>query len=355
MSSRTLIDYCQDGNLAGVKRVLKARSESQQQKIKKIVHADNDMPLRTASNHGHVEVVKELLKAGADVHADNDSSLQWSSTNGHVEVVKELLKAGADVHAGNDSSLRDSSKNGHTEVVRELLRAGADVHVKGDYPLRIATRNGYLKIVNELLRAGAKIPENIDSVYDSLSETKENKEMKQMCHNEEDILLQPLDTGKGIVAILTLTHDEKEHVIAECYLPNQLFHSFESQEKLNEWKYKNPEQKTGKEATDKRIYKLPSGAWIDQAGYDNFKKFNTLVLVKVGTKLIGSRFGVSRIHGSEDTIYTLKPVPRSVFINKQKFKIEDYANFTVPSEQDKNPLFGKMVEEDVEEKEDEDD
>ena len=351
----------QNGHWEVVKYLLKAGAN---------VHVKDDLPLCVASENGHLEVVKELLKAGANVHAQDDLSLQWASQNGHLEIVKKLLRAGANVHAQDDYALQWASQNGHWEVVKELLKAGADVHAQDDYALRFASQNGHLRIVKYLLKAGANVHVqnnlplqlairnnhmlvaielqragmiDINSVYESLSETKENQEMKAICHNEEDILLQPLDTGKGIVAILTLTHDEKQHVVAECYLPNQLFHTFESQEKLTERKYIN-EQKTGKTATDKRVYKLPSGAWIDQEGYDNCKKFNTLVLVKVGVKLIGSSFGVSQIHGSEDTIYTLKPIPRSVFVNKQKFKIEDYANFTEPSEQDKNPLFGKMIE-----------
>ena len=98
-------------------------------KIKEFVHANNDLALRWASKHGHANVVKILLDAGADVHADNDYALRWASNNGHAEIVKILLDAGADVHAVNDLALKWASKRGHANVVKILLDAGADKSV----------------------------------------------------------------------------------------------------------------------------------------------------------------------------------------------------------------------------------
>jgi len=46
-------------------------------------------PLHEASNHGRLNVARELLRAGADSNAqglDNNSPLHDAAVNGHVEV-----------------------------------------------------------------------------------------------------------------------------------------------------------------------------------------------------------------------------------------------------------------------------
>ena len=62
--------------------------------------------LKEASKTGSVEVVKAMLKCGANVRVDNDYALRWASYNGHYETVKVLLENGADVHVDNDESLK---------------------------------------------------------------------------------------------------------------------------------------------------------------------------------------------------------------------------------------------------------
>jgi ankyrin repeat protein len=106
--------------------------------------------LRWASLNGHLDVVKEMLKAGADVHSSDDAALYNASCNGHLEIVKELLKAGADVHADDDKVLGAVSRNGHLDVVKELLKAGVNVHGRGDYALTIAKKYGHQDVVDFL-------------------------------------------------------------------------------------------------------------------------------------------------------------------------------------------------------------
>lgn len=61
--------------------------------------------LMMASNHGHLEIVRALLAAGADVNAKAndtfDTALMLASARGYAEIVKALLAAGADVSAKN--------------------------------------------------------------------------------------------------------------------------------------------------------------------------------------------------------------------------------------------------------------
>jgi len=58
------------------------------------------------------------------------------------------------------TALTCATQGGHLEVVRELCRKGADVNVArkndGMTPLMVASRYGYLEIVRELHEKGAK-------------------------------------------------------------------------------------------------------------------------------------------------------------------------------------------------------
>jgi Ankyrin repeats (3 copies) len=77
-----------------------------------------------ASNNGHLEIVKELLKdKRVDPSDDNNYAIRWASENGHLEVVKELLKdKRVDPSANNNEAIRWASQYGHLEVVKELLK-----------------------------------------------------------------------------------------------------------------------------------------------------------------------------------------------------------------------------------------
>ena len=104
--------------------------------------------LKKASKTGCVEVVKALLKCGADVHAENDYALRLASYHGHYEIVKILLENGANVHAENDYALRWASDNGHLEIVKVLLENGVNVHV--DNSMKYAYKNGNTKMIKVL-------------------------------------------------------------------------------------------------------------------------------------------------------------------------------------------------------------
>lgn len=56
-------------------------------------------------------------------------------------------------------------------------------------------------------------------------------------------------------------------------------------------------------------YKLITGEWIDQQGFDLIPRSKILQLQFMKKERIGSKFGISRLHGQEDEkIYTLIPV-----------------------------------------------
>ena len=120
----TLIQVCKDGNIELVKELIDTVG------VNINCHdVCGDTALIWASLFGHVEIVKELIKAGANVNLQDkygETALMWASQNGHVEVVKELIDTvGANVELrdkNGDTALMWASHGGHVEVVK-LIKA----------------------------------------------------------------------------------------------------------------------------------------------------------------------------------------------------------------------------------------
>ncbi|KXZ48898.1 hypothetical protein GPECTOR_24g187 [Gonium pectorale] len=129
---------------------------------------DGMTALMMAAKGGHVEVVKDLLDAGADLYARDRNgmgALMMAAKGGHVEVVKVLLAAArADVNAADMNgmtALMMAAKGGHVEVVKVLLAARADVNaadMDGTTALTMAAKGGHVEVVKVLLAAaGANV------------------------------------------------------------------------------------------------------------------------------------------------------------------------------------------------------
>jgi hypothetical protein len=88
-------------------------------------------PLQRACSNGHLDVVKTLLRAGANKDSTDGAGhtpLQRACASGHIDVVEMLLRVGVDIeHRAGDgwTPLITSCKCGHWEIVKILLRAGA--------------------------------------------------------------------------------------------------------------------------------------------------------------------------------------------------------------------------------------
>jgi ankyrin repeat protein len=135
--------------------------------------ADGLTPLFFAAAFGcSSNVVRELIRAGADVNATGEQEGRESWTpllyalcgpRKSLPVVEELLKNGAsvDVVAGNGGTpLLFAAVIGDTPgYVHALLEAGADVNAvdgDGNSALDCAIARNYGNVVRRLLRAGAK-------------------------------------------------------------------------------------------------------------------------------------------------------------------------------------------------------
>merc|ERR1712029_122828 len=104
---------------------------------------------------GSMSLVKmEKLKLQAD--------LRIASSKGQLDIVKQVIDAGADLDSRDNHSMTPiqlAAYYNHPLVVRELLKHGANAEVSttflGHTPLMLASRMGHLKVMTELLVNGA--------------------------------------------------------------------------------------------------------------------------------------------------------------------------------------------------------
>jgi len=125
--------------------------------------AGDSTPLIGASLRGHLSCVRALLEAGADVNlADRDgyNALITASENGHIEIVKLLLlQNGINVNmkipAKGQNSMFRAISNRHVEIVRALLaHPGIDVNARkkdSGFALLTVCYENYVEIVLMLL------------------------------------------------------------------------------------------------------------------------------------------------------------------------------------------------------------
>lgn len=153
-------------------------------------------PLHLAIAYGHEEVVRVLLRHGADPRTFNytgrrETPMLVAVQRGHAGIVRQLLDAGAPpeglgvaASAGNAPFVRLLLAHGadprqidfnggllhfaqSTEVVDLLVAAGADLEARGtgklyaDTPLERAVRTGRLEAAKALAAHGARIPPDL--------------------------------------------------------------------------------------------------------------------------------------------------------------------------------------------------
>jgi ankyrin repeat protein len=135
--------------------------------------------ITAASLTGEVEAVRLLLARNVDVNAvrtmagrqrngltnnQKVTALHNAAADGSVEMLRDLIKAGANVNARDSRSLTPlhfalASETPSLEVIRTLLAAGADVNAldnTGESPLNWARKFGYPEVVGTLEKSGAR-------------------------------------------------------------------------------------------------------------------------------------------------------------------------------------------------------
>jgi ankyrin repeat protein len=126
-----------------------------------------DSPVADAAERGDLEVVRALLRDGADANgaqADGTTALHWAAMNDDVQIVEVLLYAGATVkpttRLGGYTPLHLASRNGHAHVVSALLEGGADANDftnTGVSALHFAAQANSAEAVRALVEHGADV------------------------------------------------------------------------------------------------------------------------------------------------------------------------------------------------------
>ncbi|XP_071053900.1 protein fem-1 homolog B isoform X2 [Onthophagus taurus] len=118
-----------------------------------------------AAGGGHLNVVKLLVKAGADVNhptRTNSTPLRAACFDGWLDIVKYLTDHYANINIANkynNTCLMIAAYKGHLDIVSFLLENGADPNEKancGATALHFASECGHIVIVMELLYYGAQ-------------------------------------------------------------------------------------------------------------------------------------------------------------------------------------------------------
>ena len=157
-----LITKIKDGNIDDAKKLLK-------EGIYPLFYKDKygNTALIAASKHGPPDLVRALLKAGANIEAKNnegDTALITAAMEGKTDVVLGLLEAGANKEATNndgETALMMATMNGQIKVVQVLLNAGADLDATDKNSSTalwwaLWFNNGHnIEVVRALLKAGA--------------------------------------------------------------------------------------------------------------------------------------------------------------------------------------------------------
>ena len=121
------------------------------------VAGDSEEAFWRAAKTGDVAVVQQQLNAGIDVNSKTKygaGALAYACDRGHTDVVRILLKSGADVNATDTfygfSAMDWAYSGGHHEIVRLLLAAGAG---DAEKTLRNAVTSGQQAMVAAVLGA----------------------------------------------------------------------------------------------------------------------------------------------------------------------------------------------------------
>ena len=166
---------CEEGNLERVRQLIQDGQDVNTTGGDRFVAT----PLIFAADRGHVQVVGELIRAGARVNAKDNrkqTALYWASWSGHSSVVTTLIEAGANLNEQDVDGMTPlirAAVIGHVQVVGELIRAGARVNAKDNRKqtaLHWASWSGHSSVVTTLIEAGANLNEQDEAGMTPLME-----------------------------------------------------------------------------------------------------------------------------------------------------------------------------------------
>ncbi|GFW99754.1 e3 ubiquitin-protein ligase MIB1 [Trichonephila clavipes] len=163
------------------------------------VSGDVNEELVKAAANGDAQKCEEILKRSeADVNGvfASHTALQAASQNGHIEVIKILLRHNANVEIEDkdgDRAVHHAAFGDEPGVMELLARAGADLNARNkrrQTPLHIAVNKGHIGVVRSILELGCR-----PSLQDSEGDTPLHDAISK---KRDDMLTLLLDNGADI-------------------------------------------------------------------------------------------------------------------------------------------------------------
>ena len=158
----TLLDAAEAGDREAALRLLSARGTDPNKP-----GPDGTTPIMYAASNGDVELVRALLKAGANAKLKNQfgtTAITEAAIIGSAPVIDALLKAGADPNTKNpegETPLMAVARSGNVEAAKRLLEARADVNAKEDFggqtAVMWAAAQSQVEMVKLLAASGADL------------------------------------------------------------------------------------------------------------------------------------------------------------------------------------------------------
>ncbi|OCK92934.1 ankyrin [Cenococcum geophilum 1.58] len=130
------------------------------------LNGQGNLGLSIASENGHCEVARLLVKSGANVKAkdqDGRTALHLAAWGGHEAVVHLLIESGADVEEEDHDrrrALHRAAGGGHEAVARLLVESKANIEAKdqdGWTALHRAAGGGHESVVQLLVESGVVV------------------------------------------------------------------------------------------------------------------------------------------------------------------------------------------------------
>jgi len=109
----------------------------------------------SASEHGHLRIVNFFINIGK-INVEKRYALKSACINGHLNIVKSLVKNGANIRAYDDEALGESCKHGHLNIVMFLVEKGANVKANNNYAIRMAELYNHFDVRDYLYKHGGR-------------------------------------------------------------------------------------------------------------------------------------------------------------------------------------------------------
>lgn len=156
------------------------------------INYENSLPLSIACEGEDVEIIRLLLSRGANVNPDDGAPLYNACDVGDVEAVRLLILYHVDVNANESESLKLCIAHGHNNIIRVLLEAGATIRHLNQNEIDWLRNNELLQYARDAQEHLEQIRVRNEQVLELQRNLKRDLEERQ----REEKGLEPVNEGE---------------------------------------------------------------------------------------------------------------------------------------------------------------